>query len=235
MCYSMRGHLTEVSNTGELVPDLSEGFEASDDAATWRVKLRPGVEFHNGKTMTVDDVIASINHHRTEDTKSAVKAILKPVKDIRADGDAVVFELEAGNADFPFILADYHLAILPSKDGVVDWQSGQGTGAFMLADYEPGVRASLKANPNFYKEGKGHFDGLELLTIADVAARTNALTTGRSRRDRPRGPEDGAFAQAQQGGASRRDQRHATLHLRHALRHRALYQQRRAPGLEVRD
>ncbi len=178
MCYSMRGHLTEVSNTGELIPDLSESFEGLQGAAVWRFKLRKGVEFHNGKSMTAEDVVASINHHRSEDSKSAAKAILKPIKDVKADGDAVVFELEAGNADFPFLMADYHLAILPAKDGKPDWQSGQGTGAFVLQNYEPGVSASLTANPNFYKEGRGHFDGLELLTVADATARNNALTTG---------------------------------------------------------
>ncbi len=178
MCYSMRGHLMEVSNTGELIPDLAEDVEASDDAAVWRFKLRKGVEFHNGKTMTVEDVVTSINHHRKEDSKSAAKAILKPLKDIKADGDTVVFELEAGNADFPFILADYHLAILPAKDGAADWQSGQGTGAYALKSYEPGVRLKMKRFGNYFKAGRGHFDGAEVITIADVAARTNALTTG---------------------------------------------------------
>jgi peptide/nickel transport system substrate-binding protein len=40
------------------------------------------------------------------------------------------------------------------------------------------VRATFKRNPNFWKEGHAHFDEAEVLTIVDVAARTNALTTG---------------------------------------------------------
>ena len=71
--YAYANHLFEVDNTQKLVPELAESFDASSDAKTWVIKLRKGVEFHNGKEMTADDVIASINHHRGEHSKSAIK------------------------------------------------------------------------------------------------------------------------------------------------------------------
>ena len=40
------------------------------------------------------------------------------------------------------------------------------------------MRASAKRNPNYWKQGRAHFDAVEVLAIIDVAARTNALTTG---------------------------------------------------------
>ncbi|MFQ5954645.1 MAG: ABC transporter substrate-binding protein, partial [Kiloniellales bacterium] len=177
--HGLRSYLTEVSNTGELVPELAEGWEASDDAVQWTFKLRKGIEFHNGKTMDAGDVVASISHHRGEESKSAVKGLLEPIVDLKADGkDTVVFTLREGNADWPFIMSDYHIPVMPAKDGKVEWESGVGTGGYMLESYEPGVRTSVKRNPNFWKEGKGHFDGAEILSITDPAARTNALTTG---------------------------------------------------------
>ncbi len=178
--YALHGHLTETSNEGELIPQLAEGWEASADAATWTIKLRKGIEFHNGKTMTAADVVASINHHRGEDTKSAAKPIVAAVEDIKADGDdTVVFSLKGGDADFPFIMSDYHLAILPSKDdGTVEWESGVGIGGYALKEFEPGVRAVTERAPNYWREGRAHFDAFELLSIVDVAARTNALVTG---------------------------------------------------------
>ncbi|MBT7759090.1 MAG: twin-arginine translocation signal domain-containing protein, partial [Rhodospirillaceae bacterium] len=48
--YAMRNHLSEVDNNGTLIPELSSGWEASDDATEWVFTLRKGVEFHNGKT-----------------------------------------------------------------------------------------------------------------------------------------------------------------------------------------
>lgn len=177
--YGLRNNLTEIAPSGELVPELAESWEASEDAATWTFKLRKGIEFHNGKTMTAEDVIASINHHRGEESKSAVKSLLETVKEIRADGtDTVVIELASGSADFPYLMNDYHLVICPAKDGGIDWQSGIGTGGYVMKDFEPGVRMSMERNPNYWKEGRAHFDSAEALAILDVAARTNALTAG---------------------------------------------------------
>ncbi len=139
-------------------------------------KLRRGVEFHNGKTMDADDVLYSINHHRGEDTKSAAKGIVDPIADIRKDGPhTVIFTLKGGNADFPFILSDYHLTISPAGD---DFRGGLGTGGYVLKEFEPGVRAFAVRNPNYFKENRAHFDEVETLSISDVNARTNALKTG---------------------------------------------------------
>ena len=177
--YGLRNHLTEVSNEGKLIPELAESFEASASADVWTFKLRKGVEFHNGKTLDADDVVASVNHHRGEESKSAAKAILKPIAEVKADGkDTVVFTMTEGNADFPFIISDYHIAIMPAKDGKVDPSSGVGTGGYVIDKFEAGVRATVKRNPNYWKSGSGHLDSCEMLVILDVAARTNALNTG---------------------------------------------------------
>jgi peptide/nickel transport system substrate-binding protein len=60
----------------------------------------------------------------------------------------------------------------------VDWNSGTRTGPFVLENFAPGVSVKLKRNPNYHKEGKPYFDEVEFLTLADSAARTNALVTG---------------------------------------------------------
>ena len=177
--YAYGNHLTEVGNDGTLIPELSESFEPADGAATWRFNLRKGVEFHNGKSLTADDIIATYNYHRSEESKSAAKGLLTSVKSITKDGDhTVVFELEAGNADFPYIVSDYHLVVQPSADGAIDPLSGIGTGGYILDTFEPGVRALLKRNPNYFKEDRAHFDEIEMLSILDVTARQNAVMNG---------------------------------------------------------
>ena len=169
--------LTEVQPDGKIVGDAAESFEASEDAKTWVFRLRKGAEFHDGKSLTADDVVASINHHRGEESKSAAKSLLTPVVDIKADGkDVVVMTLGSGNADFPYIAADYHLPIMPSKDGKANWQDGIGLGPYKKTAFDPGVRGAAKRFENFY--GQANFDEVEILSIIDVAARTNALTSG---------------------------------------------------------
>jgi len=178
--YARGNHLTEVSNEGTLVPELAESFESSNGAQTWVFDLRKGVEFHNGKTMTADDVIATFNHHRDENSKSAAKGLLSAVKEIKKDGDnRVIFELEGGNADFPFIVSDYHIMIQQSADGkIVDSNDPVGTGGYIVEDYQPGVRIQMKRNPNYFKEGRAHFDEVEMITLADTTARQNAIMNG---------------------------------------------------------
>lgn len=170
-------NLVEVDHTGNLVPELATEW-SSDDAATWIFSLRAGVEFHNGKTLAPEDVIASINHHRGEDSKSAVGGIVSQIKDIRADGMNVVFELSAPNADFPYVLSDYHLIILPSVDGAIDATAGVGTGGYVLESYEPGVRIAGKRFTNYFKSDRAHFDAVELISIIDPTARQNAVMNG---------------------------------------------------------
>ena len=104
---------------------------------------------------------------------------LGDVAKVSANGNgSVVFELHSGNADFTYVVADYHLVIMPSKDGVPDWQAGVGTGGYRLKDFEPGVRMTLERSPDYWKPGRAHFASAELIAIADGAARVNALVTG---------------------------------------------------------
>jgi len=177
--FALHGYLTEVAPGPELVPSVAESWEGSDGARKWTFKLRKDIEFHDGKSLTAEDVVASFNHHRGEDSKSAAKGVVDPIEDIKADGKhTVVFTLREGNADFPFIASDYHIPILPSKDGKALWQDGIGAGGYALEAYEPGVRTAVKKHPNYWKEGRAHVDSGEILSIVDPVARTNALTTG---------------------------------------------------------
>ncbi len=177
--WQLRNNLVEIDHNFNAIPELAESWESTPDARIWTFKLRKGVEFHNGKTLTADDVIFSINHHRGEDSKSASKGSLKPVKTIKKDGPyTVVFELDGGNADFPFTMGNFNLTICPEGTKGPEFEKGIGTGGYMLQAWEPGVRALTKRNPNYWKAGRAHFDEIELLSISDGNARTSALKTG---------------------------------------------------------
>jgi peptide/nickel transport system substrate-binding protein len=178
MSFAKDGHLTEVLPDGSVGPEIAESWEASDDAVTWRFKIREGVTFHSGKPLTPEDVVASLNFHRGEGTTSAAAPIVAPIQDMSIEGSTVVFTLESGNADFPFILSDYHLAILPAKDDSIDWQSGDGCGAYVLKSFKPGVSTELERNPSHWRDNVGWFDTIEMLVLSDQNARTTALVSG---------------------------------------------------------
>jgi peptide/nickel transport system substrate-binding protein len=196
VCWQLRNNLVEVDYQGNPIPELAERWDSSPDAVNWVFKLRKGVEFHNGKTLDAEDVAFSINHHRGKESKSGAKGIVDPIENIKIDDKhTVVFSLKQGNADFPFILGDYHLNIVPSGTKGPEFEKGIGTGGYMLEEWEPAwepkelaskasskkilrSKAFTKRNPNYWKEGRAHFDEVETLGIPDIIARMTALNTG---------------------------------------------------------
>jgi peptide/nickel transport system substrate-binding protein len=177
--YTIRNNLTELVGK-EIVGSLAQNWDVSDGAKKWVFNLRPGVTFHSGKTLTPDDVIATLNYHRGETSKSSAKPLVSSIADIVADGPSkVVVNLKSGNSDFAALMCDTHLMILPSVDGKVDPTSRDGTGGYILDDFRPGERSTFKRNPNYWKGDKAaFFDTAEVLSVSDVAARMNALMGG---------------------------------------------------------
>jgi peptide/nickel transport system substrate-binding protein len=162
------------------VGELAESWEASSDAKIWTFNLRKGVTFHNGKSFGADDVIASLNMHTEEGAKSAAKPIVAAISEMKKMNDhQIQFTLSAGNADFPFLLSDYHILMYPA--GMIDEAiaKGIGTGLYKVVSFDPGVRCVLTRVDSHYKDGRaGWFDEIECIAINDSSARMNALMTG---------------------------------------------------------
>lgn len=181
LAYATNNYLTEIDTDGSLKGEVSDEWEANSDATEWTFHIRSGIVFHSGTPVTAQDVAASFNHHRGEDKKSAVAGLVKQIVAIAApDPSTVIFTLEAGNADFPYIVSDQHLPIKPATDTGIDWQSGIGCGAYVLKDFVPGVSAALGRFDAYWKRDRAWFDKIELLVVADASARATAFLTGQA-------------------------------------------------------
>ena len=169
--------LVEIDAKGNATPELAESWESKPGAAEWVFNIRKGISFGSGKVLDADDVIYSINLHRGE-TKSPAKGILEPITEIRKlSANQIQISMKTGTADLPFVLSDYHLIIVPA--GTTDFSKPDGTGAYTLAEWQPGVRILAKRKSGTYwKPNRGNFDSVELRYIGDSAARTQALITG---------------------------------------------------------
>ena len=172
--------LTEVASDGSLKGELAESWEASPDAKVWTINLRQGVTFHNGKSFGADDVIESLQMHTTEDSKSAAKPIVSAITEMKKITEyQVQFTLAAGNADFPYLMSDYHILMYPAGQIDEAIANGIGTGLYQVQSFEPGVRMVATRYPNHYKgDDAGFFDEVEYIAINDNNARMNALLTG---------------------------------------------------------
>jgi len=179
LAHTFRSYLTLIEPDGSLGPDVATEWSATPDAKEWTFKINDKATFHSGAKVTAADVIASMNHHRGEDTKSAAKALLADVEELVDNGDnSVTFKLSAGNADLPWLMTDYHMPICPANDdGTLNWQSGDGCGPYKLEEAEFGIRYSLTRHDDWHLEG-AYFDAVEILVLNDPTARQSALLTG---------------------------------------------------------
>lgn len=169
--------LIELALSGGLEGRIAESWEGSADASVWTFKIRQGVTFSNGKTVTAEDVLATMERHSGEDTKSGALGIMRGIKAMRAEGDTFVVELSEPNADLPYLLTDYHLVIQPNG-GKDDPNAAIGTGPYILKSAEQGVRFVAEKNPNHWDSSHGHVDTVEMIVINDDTARVAALQSG---------------------------------------------------------
>jgi peptide/nickel transport system substrate-binding protein len=168
--------LTELDSHLGAKMALAESLDTKD-ATVWVVKLRSGVQFHDGKSLTPNDVIYSLMRHKDPAVASKAKTLADQIKEAKATGpNEVTITLEGANADLPVILATSHFLII--KDGTTDFKTAIGTGPFKVKEFSPGVRTVGVRNEKYWKPGMPHLDEVELIGIGDESARVNALLSG---------------------------------------------------------
>ena len=147
------------------------------------VRLRSGIEFHNGKTLTADDVIYSIK--RILDPKeglfgAAGLASIDPNKLQKMDANTVRIVLKQPDSTIPDQLGQYFNGIVPvgyERKGALKWV---GTGPYKIQSFTPGQQSVAVRNENYWRpasEGPW-FDQVTVTDFADSAAQVNALLSG---------------------------------------------------------
>ncbi len=169
--------LVDVNAKGEIDYRIAEEISSSADAKEWKFKIRSGVEYHNGQTLTAEDVVATLKRHTDEKSQSGALGIVQGISEMKAEGDMVTLTLAAGNADLPFLMADYHLIIQPGG-GFDAPAAGIGAGPYKVVTNEPGVRHAFEKHANYFDSSMGHADQVEILVINDNTARTAAIQSG---------------------------------------------------------
>lgn len=172
-------NLVRFNDDLSISPELATEWEANSDATQWTFKLREGVTFHDGKTLTADDVVYSMNRHIGKDSKSKAKSLVSAVKSwSKVDASTVRAELSVPNADLPVVLATFHFKIVQDGASGDHFNNPQGTGPFKLSEFKPGVRMSGIRNENYWVNNRPYVDEIETFGITDGIAQVNALRSG---------------------------------------------------------
>jgi peptide/nickel transport system substrate-binding protein len=159
----------------ELEMLLAESIEADKSPDEWTIRLRDGVTFHNGKPVTADDVLFSLQRIiDPKDPKTGAASIsyidLKSSK--KLDARTVRIKLQAPNVGFPDDVGQYFNGIVPTD---YDPKNPVGTGPFKYKSFSPGQRSVFVKNPNYWREGEPHVDEVVIIDFPDDTARVNAL------------------------------------------------------------
>jgi peptide/nickel transport system substrate-binding protein len=164
---------------GELQMLVAESIEpVGSKPNAWTVRIKDGIEFHNGKTVTADDVIFSLRRITDpKDPKVGNASISYIDRDNlkKIDARTVRIPLKLTNAAFPDDLGQYFNAIVPTD---YDPKKPVGTGPFKFQSFSPGQRSVFVKNPNYWEKGKPYADQLVIIDFPSDTARVNALLGG---------------------------------------------------------
>ncbi|MCI0545396.1 MAG: ABC transporter substrate-binding protein, partial [Actinobacteria bacterium] len=150
-------------------------------ADNYVIHLKEGIEFHNGQTMTADDVVYSLNRMLDPDAAlfggSALRPVLDPSGITKIDDLTVGIQLLQPVSIFKDLLCGYTTCIVP--DGYErfagDPTNQIGTGPYKLAEFEVGVQSIHVKHENYWRAPQPYFDEVHIIDFADGDSLVNAL------------------------------------------------------------
>lgn len=173
--------LVAMGADGEWKGVLAESWDVSDDGLTWTFHLREGVQFHNGREMTADDVIYSFDRILNENTGATMRAHFSKIESYEAlDPYTVKFVLKNGAGTFLSQLGLGVRAAIIAKESVgPDGEITEpvGTGPFKFVEWKPGDEWQAERFNDYWGE-VAKIDEVIFKILPDDTVRLTALQTG---------------------------------------------------------
>lgn len=171
--------LVKPNSNGDLVPAVAEDYEISEDGMKYTFTLRDKVKFHNGKTVTVDDVVYSIKRCagllEEKDPNIVQVSALSIISEINiVDEKTVELVLSEANTE---LLSYLTCAIIPEDYKQQD-VAPVGTGPFKFVSYEALGSLVIEKNEDYYIEGVPYLDKVTFKISADTQSAFMELLAG---------------------------------------------------------
>lgn len=174
-------------NTAEgLQPDLAQRWSVSQDGKKLTFNLTTGAAWHDGRPVTADDMVYSMNRMATE---GQIKASFLPMQAVSKVDDATFqIDLKAPSISFISILGIIRAPIYPKHVAPEDFASKTagkviGSGPYKFKEYSRGVQLLHEKNTKYWKKDAAgnplpYLDGVQVFIVPDGAARYSMYRTG---------------------------------------------------------
>ncbi len=172
-------YLVDVDAGNEIRPRLATDWSQSEDGLAYTFTLAEGVTFHDGSPFTAEDVVWTFDRLRDSASGYPTADLYRNIVDVQATGELeVTFSLSDTNPFFLYDLSDNHALIL--KAGTEQPGDWNGTGPFVVTDYQPESRIVMQANEEYLFEGQPRLAGLQILFFSDQSAAADAVRGGQA-------------------------------------------------------
>ncbi|MDZ7708001.1 MAG: ABC transporter substrate-binding protein [Trueperaceae bacterium] len=172
--------LVRFDRNGEIVPALAESWTLSGDALSLTFHVRRGVRFHDGRPLTLNDIVAKFDRARDPDSGHTNAAYYETIDALVVDEEAhtVTFLLSRPTRSLLYDLARPDSVVYPA--GTETSQRGRpvGTGPFRFVEYREGSEVRLERFEDYYLDGVPYLDAVRFRIIGDPNTRYAALRAG---------------------------------------------------------
>ena len=181
--YCVTNRLVRVNSDLQIVPDLAESWEVSDDKLKWTFHLRKGVKFQDGTPFNSGAIQAQFARLRDPELAFSSTARLPEITSIETpDEYTVVFGTDSPFGPFLNYISHMSKCILSpasiEKDGPRSPDTNPvGSGPYRVAEFAPAMSITLEPFDECWS-GKPSLDKLVLIPAPEPAARANLLRTG---------------------------------------------------------
>src|SRR5437899_8226360 len=171
----------------KIIGDAASEWKIAPDGLTYTFKIRHGIKFHDGSSLTAVDVKATYDKlvFPPEGVRSVRKNAYATITSIETpDPNTVVFKLKYASASLLANRASPWNVIYPKKyldkDPNYFKTNSVGSGAFKFKNYTRGSSFEGERNPDYFVKDRPYLDGYKFFISPETSVRAAALRSGRA-------------------------------------------------------
>jgi peptide/nickel transport system substrate-binding protein len=179
VAYAIYDPLMHRTAEGAVEPYLAESMEPNAELTEWTLKLRPGVQFHDGTPLDAQALKTIFDDYLVKPGSNVAASVADVTSLDVVDDLTVVYRLTGPNAAFPDnLVTAAGWPFSPTAAAAAGEDAGAnpvGTGPFTFVSWQRDSQLVVEKNANYWQEGLPHLDKITFRPIPDEDTRLSSL------------------------------------------------------------